>query len=66
VRADGTEIVFDSYEGVIRWDGHARRLSIDSAETKPLLGMALLNGRELVIQVREGGMVRIQDFSASK
>src|ERR1700719_4192898 len=39
--ADGSESVFDIYEGSVRWHKQNRRIAIDAAETAPLIGMAL-------------------------
>ncbi|MDA1055396.1 MAG: clan AA aspartic protease [Planctomycetota bacterium] len=57
--ADGSESIFDIYEGIVVWDGHARRVTLDEADTAPLVGMSLLGGYELTIQVRTGGSVAI-------
>jgi hypothetical protein len=37
------------------WDGKARRILVDEADTDPLVGMALLTGYELMMQVRARG-----------
>jgi clan AA aspartic protease len=58
--ADGSECVFDIYEGTVEWDGKPVRVAIDEASTAPLVGMALLEGYELNIQVRNGGSVTIK------
>src|SRR5690349_5595959 len=51
--ADGTDVVFDIYEGIILWDGQPRPIFVDEADTMPpLVGMSLLEGFELTIQVR--------------
>jgi predicted aspartyl protease len=47
--ADGSESVFDIYEAVVDWDGNARRIPVDEAETVPLVGMSLLEGYELTV-----------------
>ena len=47
--ADGSESLFDIYEAIVDWDGQRRRISVDAADTDPLLGMALLEGYELRI-----------------
>jgi predicted aspartyl protease len=57
--ADGSESIFDIYEATVVWDGEARRISVDEAETAPLVGMSLLEGYELALQVRTGGVVTI-------
>jgi clan AA aspartic protease len=58
--ADGSECVFDIYEGTVLWDGRLRRIAVDEASTAPLVGMALLQGYELNVQVRNGGSVTIK------
>jgi clan AA aspartic protease len=60
VLADGSESVFDIYEATLIWDGAPRRITVDAADTDPLLGMALLYNYELTVHVIEGGRVRIQ------
>lgn len=55
VLGDGSEVTFDIYEAVILWNGQPRRIAVDAAETEPLLGMGLLYGHELNLQVIEGG-----------
>lgn len=61
--ADGSESVFDIYEGTVFWDGQARRIPVHEAETIPLVGMSLLQGCELTVQVRPGGNVTIRALS---
>ena len=58
--ADGSESVFDIYEGMVEWDGSPRRIVVDEASTAPLVGMALLQGFELRIEVLNGGSVTIK------
>ncbi len=61
--ADGRESVFDIYEATVVWDGQARRIAVDEAETAPLVGMSLLDGYELSIQVQVAGNVIIRALS---
>lgn len=58
--ADGSECLFDVYEAVVLWDGNERRLLVDEADTDALVGMSLLAGYELKMQVRTGGKVAIK------
>ena len=51
---------FDIYEARIVWDGRIRRISVDEANTDPLIGMQLLDGYELTIQVVSGGNVVVR------
>jgi clan AA aspartic protease len=62
--ADGTEKSFDVYEALILWDGRLLRIPIGEIENIPLLGMSLLHGSELAIQVIEGGEVAIRELGS--
>ena len=55
VLGDGSTVIFNTYEATVLWDGQPRRISVDAAETDPLLGMGLLFGCELTMVVVEGG-----------
>jgi clan AA aspartic protease len=56
ILADGSQRRFDIYEGTVVWD-RRRLYELDGA---PLVGMALLEGYELKVQVRERGKAAIQ------
>jgi clan AA aspartic protease len=58
--ADGSECLFDVYVARVLWDGKVRRILVDEADTDPLVGMALLRGYELKMQVRSSGRVTIK------
>jgi clan AA aspartic protease len=60
ILADGSECLFDVYVGKVIWDGKERTVLVDEADTDPLVGMALLNGYELKMQIRPGGEVTIK------
>jgi clan AA aspartic protease len=64
--ADGSESVFDIYEATVDWDGEARRVPVDEAETVPLVGMSLLEGYELIVQAQRGGNVTVRALSQAK
>jgi len=53
--ADGSLQAFDVYVATVDWDGQPRRVEVDEADAQPLLGMALMQGSELRIQVEPGG-----------
>jgi len=57
---DGSESEFDIHEATIAWAGERRSTAIDVAETDPLLGVGLLLGNELTVQVIAGGSVALQ------
>jgi clan AA aspartic protease len=58
--ADGSECLFDVYEATVVWDRRTMRILVDEADTDPLLGMALLSGYELNMQVRPSGKVTLK------
>lgn len=62
VLGDGSAVTFDIHEAVILWDGLLRRISVDAADTEPLLGMRLLYGHDLNVRVIEGGSAVIKPF----
>ena len=64
--ADGRESIFDIYEATVVWDGEARRIPVDEAETAPLVWMSLLEGCELTVQVQAGGDVIVRALSQAK
>jgi clan AA aspartic protease len=60
VLGDGSLQQFDVYAATVIWDGQARVVEIDAAETDPLVGMGLLYGHEVRIQAIDGGTVTIE------
>jgi len=60
VLADGSECLFDVYGATVVWDRRDLRIRVDEADTDPLVGMALLNGYELKVQVRSRGKITIK------
>ena len=60
VLADGSEISFDVHYGTLLWDGDQRYIRVDVADTTPLVGMRLLDGHSLYMEVEDGGRVVIQ------
>ncbi len=56
---DGSETLFDIYSARIIWDGQFREIDIAESETEPLIGMGLLYGYKLQIEVIERGIVTI-------
>ena len=60
ILANGSEDQFDIYAAVIRWDGTLRNILVEAADTDPLVGMALLTGHDVHIQVVAGGNVIVE------
>ncbi len=65
VLGDGRAVTFDIHEAVVLWDGRPRRIPVDAADTDPLLGMGLLQGHELTVQVVQGGIATIRPLPPS-
>ena len=57
--ADGRVLTFDVYVATVDWDGQPRSVEVEAADSQPLLGMALMQGSELRMQVLPGGPVTI-------
>lgn len=53
--ADGNVVVLEVYEAVVVWHGRPREVLILQAEGSPLLGMSLLEGSRLTIDVSNDG-----------
>ena len=58
--ANGTEDQCDIYTATVIWDGRPQNILVEAAETDPLIGMALLYGYDVRMQVVEGGGVTIE------
>lgn len=58
--ADGSECVFDVYVAKVDWDGKMRTILVNEADSDALVGMRLLRGHELKMQVRARGKVTIK------
>jgi len=56
---DGSECIFNIYEAVVIWDGTLLTIPVDEADSEPLVGMSLMEGYQLTIQVSEGGQVEL-------
>jgi clan AA aspartic protease len=65
ILADGSECLFDVYVGKVVWDGKVRRVLVDEADTDSLVGMGLLRGYELKMQVRSRGKLTIKRLAST-
>ena len=63
--ADGSPAVLMVYEVVVHWHGAALRVQALEVDGGALLGMALLDGSRLSIDVVAGGSVRIAPIDGS-
>lgn len=60
---DGSEVLFDIYDGMVIWGGQYREIEINAAETEPLIGMSMLRGYRLQVDTIQGGLVAIAELS---
>ena len=58
--ADGSEVAFSVFRATVHWDGRRIDVEASGADTTPLVGMRLLDGYNLNIDVTAGGRVLIQ------
>ena len=58
--ANGDEASFDVYDAAVLWDGQPRRIRADAIGGAPLMGMLLLDGHDLHVEIVEGGRVVIE------
>lgn len=59
ILGDGSEWVFNIYEAVVVWDSTLLTIPVDEADSEPLVGMLLMEGYELTMQIFEGGSVKL-------
>ena len=58
--ANDAEVDFDVHHVTVLWDGEPRDIEADATGSTPLVGMLLLDGHSLNIEVESGGRVVIQ------
>lgn len=58
--ADGSPVMLALHELTLLWDGEERPVEVLSMDGAPLIGMALLDGSDVHLQVTEGGLVSIE------
>jgi predicted aspartyl protease len=58
--ANGATEQCDVYVATVVWDGMPRDILVEAAEVTPLVGMALLHGNRVCVEVTPGGSVVIE------
>ncbi len=58
--ANDAEVDFDVHYVTVLWDGQPRDIEADATGSTPLVGMLLLDGHSLNIEVESGGAVVIK------
>jgi predicted aspartyl protease len=57
---DGRAAEFDMFAGAVVWDEQVRAGIVLAVEGTPLIGMALLRGSRVTLDVADGGVVTIE------
>ncbi|MDV2993417.1 MAG: hypothetical protein N4J56_003071 [Chroococcidiopsis sp. SAG 2025] len=60
--ADNSEVLVTVHEATILWNGKEKSVRVFATGRRPLIGTALLNEQELVIQFTEGSLVTIDQL----
>lgn len=60
ILADGSEAALDAYSVTVLWDTQPREIVAYAADTTPLIGMSMLDGHSLYVDIGIGGRVVIQ------
>ena len=60
VLGDGSQQFVDVFDGLVELEGETVAALVESAEIQPLVGMALMQGYGLQIEVMRGGTVRLE------
>jgi clan AA aspartic protease len=60
--ADGSPIRVRVYDAIIVWNGVERSIPVQETDGDVLLGMSLLYGSRLLVDVVDGGQVAIHDI----
>lgn len=60
--AGGNRIMLEVYECYLLWDGAERDVELLAMDGPPLIGMTLLDGSDVHLQVTEGGLVTIESL----
>jgi clan AA aspartic protease len=60
--ANDESVSLSVFEATIVWDGEERSVGVIATGKRPLLGTALLDDLELVVQFRENGLVTVGEI----
>lgn len=63
VLGDGREVALDIFAGTVVWNGRDRDVVVLGADGDVLVGMALLAGARVMLEVEERGRVTIERLS---
>jgi clan AA aspartic protease len=60
ILGDGRAVTLTVYRATVAWEGQHRPVQALEAEGSPLVGMALLEGSRVTLDVKPGGVVTIE------
>ena len=60
VLGDGSPVQFDTYAAAVLWDDQQKNILVLASEGGPLVGMSLLYGYRVILDVVDGGTVTIE------
>lgn len=60
ILGDGSLHTFEVFRAALLWDGETRVVELDAAETDPLVGMDMIHGHEMRMEVVSQGPVTIE------
>ena len=60
ILGDGNTVRLDSFAGTVLWDGELRTGLVLATDGRPLIGMDLLSGSRVCLEVTTGGPVTIE------
>ncbi|HEY3330150.1 MAG TPA: clan AA aspartic protease [Capsulimonadaceae bacterium] len=63
ILADGSSVACNVHDARIKWDGDWIGINVQPAETTPLIGLGLLDGYEVRIEVAPDGAVEISSLT---
>lgn len=58
---DGSIVLLRKFLAEVRWHGRPRAITVLESPSLPLMGIGLLEGAEIWVQVHAGGLVRITE-----
>lgn len=58
--ADGNEVRMDVFEATVLWDDQTRHVTVLATQGDVLVGMAMLAGYRVILEVEDGGSVTIE------
>ncbi len=61
--ADSNEVAMDVFEATVDWNQQQRNVLVLSTDGVPLVGMSMLSGHRVILDVEEGGSVTIEALS---